>query len=96
MSAIEAASAAAKTFKEVDAAACHVKNLPTSTKKLNELVRTVRGLPVGEAISRMTFSQRRMAVAVGKVWGGGGGRLVWVEIAMLMMLMLRLMYADAC
>ena len=43
-----------------------VSNLRVSPRKLNLVAATIRNVPVGQAIARLTFSKRRIAHAVRK------------------------------
>ena len=58
--------AAARRLDETEAAAI-MRGLRTSPRKLNLLVKTIRGKTASSALAELTFSQRRIARDVKKV-----------------------------
>ena len=48
-------------------AMCKVRTLRTSTRKLNLVAQSIRGLPVQKALNELEFSRKRIATDVRKV-----------------------------
>lgn len=49
-----------------DQATVTVRKIRTSSQKLNLVASTIRGLPVEQALSKLIFSKKRMAIVVRK------------------------------